>query len=300
MGELVDRHIDGKTYSPTTLVNITLARKRLPDDFLARQVSDVTVDDVEDVYARLRADGIKPSGVRRVHELLHAAWVQAEAWRWVRYNPVHVARAPGTPKRRMKIPDGEAMTKLLAAANYDPKFAAYVRLSVATGARRGEVMALRWSDFDLDTGTMLIERAVVHTPKAGTLIKSTKSDNVRVVSLGPATVAAVKRWRAVAGSQNLAAVGPDCYLFGFLDRPRNPAWATLRWSRLADRVGHGTVRLHDLRHFMASEMIADGVDVVTVAGRLGHRNPRTTLSVYSHVIPAADRAAANRHDSRLG
>lgn len=300
VAELVDRFIEGQTYSPTTLRNITAARKRLPDDFVARTVTEIEPDEVEAVYARLRADGVKPSGVRRVHELLHAAWVQGERWRWVRYNPVHAARAPQPPSRRMKIPDAETMTKLLAAVNYDPKFAAYVRLSVATGARRGEVMALRWGDLDLEAATVVVARAVIHTPKGGTEVKSTKTGNVRVISLDAGTVSAVKRWRAAAGGENLAAVAAGCYLFGWLDRPRNPDWATTRWKRLADREGHGTVRLHDLRHYMASDMIADGVDVVTVANRLGHRTPRTTLSVYSHALPAADRAAADRFGRRLG
>jgi integrase len=52
------------------------------------------------------------------------------------------------------------------------------------------------------------------------------------------------------------------------------------------------VRLHDLRHYVATRFLASGIDVRTVAGRLGHRNPATTLNVYSHLVPEADQQAA--------
>jgi integrase len=68
---------------------------------------------------------------------------------------------------------------------------------------------------------------------------------------------------------------------------------SLTFRHLADRVGADEVRLHDLRHYVASQMLASGVDVRTVAGRLGHRDASTTLNVYSHFIPESDQKAAS-------
>ena len=72
----------------------------------------------------------------------------------------------------------------------------------------------------------------------------------------------------------------------------NPAYLTQAFARLAARSGVPRVRLHDLRHFVATRLLANGVDVRTVAGRLGHRNPNVTLNVYAHFLPEADRDAA--------
>lgn len=78
-----------------------------------------------------------------------------------------------------------------------------------------------------------------------------------------------------------------------LDQPMRRDTITHAWIRLRDAHGFDGVRLHDLRHLMASRMLAAGVDVRTVANRLGDANPSTTLRVYAHLIPEADRAAAD-------
>ena len=62
---------------------------------------------------------------------------------------------------------------------------------------------------------------------------------------------------------------------------------------LCGEAGVGGVRLHDLRHYVATRLLASGIDVRTVAGRLGHRNPATTLNVYAHFVPEADEEAAS-------
>lgn len=67
---------------------------------------------------------------------------------------------------------------------------------------------------------------------------------------------------------------------------------TQRFARVAGRAGMPEVRLHDLRHFVATRLLSNRIDVRTVAGRLGHKNPNVTLSIYSHFLPEADREAA--------
>lgn len=75
---------------------------------------------------------------------------------------------------------------------------------------------------------------------------------------------------------------------------------TRRFRRLCDSAGLEGVRLHDLRHYVATQLLAAGVDVRTVAGRLGHRNAATTLNVYAHFVPEADRRAADVLAGLLG
>jgi DNA-binding HxlR family transcriptional regulator len=103
--------------------------------------------------------------------------------------------------------------------------------------------------------------------------------------------ACVMSWAAQAGAE----LRPDAFVFSpFLEAatPFRPDNVTSFFMRVRDSVGAPTVRLHDLRHFTATQLIGAGVDVRTVAGRLGQSDPSLTLRVYSHLIEERDRTAA--------
>jgi integrase len=86
-------------------------------------------------------------------------------------------------------------------------------------------------------------------------------------------------------------------------RRGDPTWrpdgATRRWERLREKAGLDDVRLHDLRHFVATQLLGAAVDPRTVAGRLGHANPAVTMAVYGHFLPEKDRDAADFLDGLL-
>lgn len=84
------------------------------------------------------------------------------------------------------------------------------------------------------------------------------------------------------------------------EQPWRPDYPTFRWGRLRRELGLGSVRLHDLRHYMATVMLVDGVSPTIVAGRLGHTTPATTMRTYAHFLPAADAAAVDGLAGRLG
>jgi len=91
-------------------------------------------------------------------------------------------------------------------------------------------------------------------------------------------------------------VPEDAYVFSHAvdgSKPFRPDNVTGFFTRVRDSLGLHDVRLHDLRHFTATQLIGAGVDVRTVAGRLGHSDPSVTLRVYSHALEERDRAAAD-------
>jgi integrase len=183
------------------------------------------------------------------------------------------------------------------AAERDAALAAFLFLAAVTGARRSELVALRWAEVDLKRGVVEIRRGVV-LGRDGIVGKGTKTHAVRRVALDPAAVrhllAHRERSERVAtmcgtildGSAFVFSHEPDG------SRPWRPDVVTHAFGRLRDRAGLPNVRLHDLRHFVATRLLASGVDVRTVAGRLGHRNTATMLSLYSHFLEEADREAA--------
>lgn len=207
--------------------------------------------------------------------------------------------SPKVPVSEIRPPTPSDVAKLFRLAREDdPQLATFVLLAAAIGARRSELVALRWSDVDLERGTVTVSRGVV-LGAAGLVEKDTKTHSARRVALSPGTVKELQghRQRMV----NIANVcetilAPDAFLFTFEpdgSTPARPESMSRSFRRLCERAGITDVRLHDLRHYVATRLLAAGVDVRTVAGRLGHRNASTTLNVYSHFLTEADREAAN-------
>ncbi|MCB1007064.1 MAG: site-specific integrase, partial [Acidimicrobiales bacterium] len=262
---------------------------RLGDERVRR----LTARQLDLAYSSMAADGAGPATTRVAHTILRSMLTQAVRWGPIPANPAAHARPPHEHHSPIEPPDPAAVTKVLASIDADPQLAAFVRLAATTGCRRSELCALRWDDIDLERGSMLVARAL---DGAGG-IRTTKTGRAKAMALDPATVVAVTRWRSTLTELALAVrAGTPEWVFPAdrdLTRPVNPSVMSHRWSRAAKAEGLEGVRLHDLRHFMASRMLAAGVAVRTVANRLGHSNPATTLRVYAHLIPAADRAAAD-------
>src|SRR5262249_20666730 len=153
-------------------------------------------------------------------------------------------------------------------------------LSAATGARRSELVALRWSDIDLARRAVTIRRGIVLGPD-GLAEKDTKTHQARRVTLDEATTDAVVLHRTAALERSTFARLPlpdDGFVFtsDLGSTPWFPDSVSRRFRKLAHDVGLAGVRLHDLRHYVATRLLTAGVDVRTVAGRLGHRNAATT------------------------
>jgi len=171
-------------------------------------------------------------------------------------------------------------------------------LAAATGARRSELVALRWRDVDLSDGTVRIERGVVMGP-AGLVEKDTKTHAARRVALDAGTVHIVGAHQVrmtARAAMCRAELTDDSFVFsnaGDCSDPWFPDSVSRGFKRLCIAEGIPDVRLHDLRHFVASQLLSAGVDIRTVAGRLGHRNAATTLNVYAHFLEQADRGAAD-------
>jgi integrase len=268
-------------------------------------LSRLKASDLDRLYRRLQASGaadgggLAPATVRRIHGILRRALAQGVKWGWVGVNPAAATSPPRVPQSEIKPPTGPDLARVLRrATESSPELACFLVLAAATGARRSELVALRWRDIDLNNGTVRIERGVVMGP-AGLVEKDTKTHAARRVALDDGTVAIVGAHesrmieRAAMCRANLT---DDSFVFsnaGDCAEPWYPDSVSRGFKRLCVDEGLPNVRLHDLRHFVASQLLSAGVDVRTVAGRLGHRNAATTLNVYAHFLEQADRGAAD-------
>jgi integrase len=268
-------------------------------------VAKVTAADIDDLYAHLlargRADGgpLAPATVARIHAVVHRVFAQAVRWEWVWFNPVSNASPPRVTPAEVTPPTPRAVSRLLAdVRSTNPAFFTYLRLAASTGARRSQLLGLRWAEVDYTHRAVGFTRAFVEGPN-GCVVRATKTHRSYRVSLDEATMAQlVDHWRrawerARAAGQAVTADG-----FVFSDdvdgaRPWLPNRVTKLFIQQCRRSGIAHCRLHDLRHFMATEMLANGIPVPTVSQRLGHARASTTLNVYAHRIPGADREAAD-------
>ena len=162
-----------------------------------------------------------------------------------------------------------------------------VHLAGATGGRRGEIAALRWSDVDLDAGTIHIVRSIGQS-EGGEVEKGTKTPkSKRVVPIVNGLRDDLLAQREQQGAGAVYVIGD-----GDGKTPLRLNRMTTRFRALANRAGHPKVRLHDMRHAYASALLRSGMDVVQVAALLGHSTPYTTLKVYAHALPNAQVADA--------
>jgi integrase len=288
--------------SPTTVQNYRgYVRRYLADGLGRKQVRKVTTRDVDQLYQALTRDrGLSPRSVRQVHAVLSGAFSQAVRWGWIRTSPVATSSPPPVRKADVHPPDVDAAIRLIVAADEaEPTYGLFLRLAAATGARRGELCALCWDDVDLAAGTLVVAHNLIELDGGGWLRKDTKTHQSRRIALDAATVAALERHRVVA--EELArACGTtlDGEAFVFSSDPTGavpwlPNHQTQRFMKLCRKLGITGVRLHDLRHMHATQLLGANVDVRTVAGRLGHANAATTLGVYAQFLHARDRDAAD-------
>lgn len=288
--------------------------RRTIDGWLAEvhdwRLAEVRTADVEAFYAQLKKSGgaggrpLSATSVRKAHSVLRAALEDACRWEWIDRNPAARARRPKVTTYEAKVP---TVGDVLAAVEHaDDAFAALIRVAIATGARRGELVALQWGDIDLDAGTVHVRRAVTIIDGT-TTVKPTKTGATAVLAVDAGTVDVLRSWRRVRQTQHLAAgagklkASDWVWTDGTLTGPWAPNTVTDRWRTIAAHVpGLEGVRLHDLRHACATWLIASGVDVRTVAGRLRHASPAMTLDVYASRDLGADRVAADIMGRLLG
>ena len=286
-----------------------LVTRSIIDDYVAPGIGSMRLDrlrtsDVDKFYARLLGAGGKTGGplsaatVRRVHGVLRTALTVGVRWGRLAKNPAADASPPMVQSRMVSPPSRVEVQRLLdVASGYDADVAVLFAFMAQTGARRSEALAIRWADLDVEQCFVVIRHAVTHTDR-GLVVHDPKGHRVRRVALAAVLVARLVAYRSVCvqrGAGCGVVLGADGFVFaGCVDGrvPRRPDSVTRAFRVCARRAGLDGARLHDLRHFAATELLGAGVDVRTVAGRLGHRDASTTLNVYGHFVPARDVAAA--------
>lgn len=246
------------------------------------------------------------SSIRQIHWCLSGALKRAVRWRWISVNPLDQAEPPKAVVPDPKPPTPEQAAVIVNEAFKDLGWGMLVWLAMTTGARRGELCAMQWNLLDLDNAVLWI-RSSIAQDGAKTWEKSTKTHQQRRIALDAETVALLRVYRAHC-EEEASRVGVKIVRDGRVFSPSvdhstwiKPGTVSQRYRRMcAQKPLEWDMNIHQLRHYSATELIAAGVDVRTVAGRLGHGGGgATTLRVYSAWVAEADQKAAGVITGRM-
>ena len=256
-----------------------------------------------ELYATLlrpRSDlgaGLAPRTVGHVHRVVHRVLGHAAQWGVVVQNVAELVSPPRVPSTEISIVRGDRLADLLQKLRGRSVYP-IASLALATGMRRGELLALRWRDVDFDRGLLRVEQSLEVTRAAGLRFKAPKTNHGRRAITVPSSIVSDLRARWKAEQEKRLALGlgkapGDALVFSNWEGGAlHPAGVTKEFARAMTAIGWRAITLHSLRHTHASQLIAAGVDVLTISRRMGHGSPTITLSVYGHLFANTDDRAA--------
>jgi integrase len=312
--EFFDQHVDGKL-APKTAERYHQQATYLHPDLLRMPLREITPLHLSREWKRLEESGghhrrtkvsraLSKKTVQNIAGVISSAFKRAIKWGLVTANPVSASEPP-VPKKRRGIALTTAQQEMFIAAATRPWYlSTFLEVAAGTGARRGEVLALRWSD--IVDGRALITRSLTQT-KHVLEFKCTKTeDSVRPVTLPQSTIRALERHRKQQDQLRLP-FGPDYradldLIFANPNgTPVRPDSVSASVSALCRRLKLPKgVNLHTLRHTHGSHLLAAGMEITVVSERLGHSSPRVTHDIYSHALSGRDKEAARLWDKFQG
>lgn len=246
--------------------------------------------------------GLSPMTVRHYHRVLRKALHDAVRWRLLGRNPAEAVDAPRVVRKEMKVLDIAQVSQLLRAAE-GSRFHIPIVLAIATGLRRGEILALRWEDVDLNAGMITVRRALEQT-RQGIGFKQPKTPKSRRMVVLPEFAVGLLRTQREAQAVQKLVLSPgyqdtDLVCTEADGRLMNPEHLSRCFHGVLKQAGLPDVRFHDLRHTHATILLREGIPAKVVAERLGHSTIVLTLDTYSHVLRPMQEEAARKLDDAL-
>lgn len=237
--------------------------------------------------------------IREYHRLIHTVLDQALKEGLVTVNVADRATPPKVEQRDVNYFQPEQVAAIREALEQEPiKWRALVHLLLITGARRGEILGLKWDKVDFNSNQVYICNNILYSADIGIYEDTPKTErSKRYVSLPTETMQLLRQYRAWQNAERLR-LGEYYQNKGFVfaqdtGGPMHPDSVTTWLTRFSKRHGLPHVNAHAFRHTMASMLYFNGVDSVSISKRLGHAQVSTTANIYAHVMEAADKKNAD-------
>jgi len=259
--------------------------------------------DLGTMYAGMLADGLAPRTVGLAHRVVGRALREAEVAGIIARNVTRLVRPPRAPHQEMRTLSAEQARSLIEMTAGDRMGALYA-VALASGARLGELLALRWQDTDLERGSIRITRTLTRTARGWESGEPKTPASRRTIPIGRRAAMALRAHRRIQNEERVLAGSVwhagDLVFADEIGRPRDGTCVSHAFGAVLASAGLPRVRFHDLRHSAATLLLEAGTHPRVVAERLGHSTPSLVLNVYGHVTERMQTEATATLDRVLG
>ncbi len=268
------------------------------------QLQKLAPQHLQKFYAKKIEEGLSPTTVLGFHKVLHLALEKAVRWNLVPRNVCDAVDLPRRKRYEFQTLNQEQIHQFLAAATSHRLEALFV-LALATGMRKGELMALKWQDINFSTGMLQVRRILTHMParlngKGGYVEAEPKTEGSRrSITIAPLALEKLKQHRVRQLEYKLKA-GPTwrendlvfcSSVGGHLHTSRD---VFTQFKKVLNQAGLPDIRFHDLRHSSATMLLSLGIHPKVVQEMLGHSQISMTMDIYSHVLPTMQKEAVSK------
>jgi integrase len=246
---------------------------------------------LQSLYSQKLKEGLSNRTVKYIHTIVHQSLDQALKWDLVARN---VSDAVDTPKVKKTLvePLSQAQVQRLLEVLKDDRLYAFYVLCLGCGLRRGEALGLTWDSVDLNEGILYVKQIIQHIVGQGLVVSEPKSEKSKRVVAMPSFVK-----HALIDHRNKQTIESDYVFCTSVGTPFYPRNVVRHFNNVLKKAGlPSSIRLHDLRHTFVSFMLSQNVPPTDVQVIAGHASFKTTMDIYAHLMPGAQREAAEKMD----
>ena len=313
---LVDAEV--KSLAPKTLFRYKgMLDQRILPEIGHIKLSDITRNHIVKLYEAMAQEGSRLDGregglsartISHHHRMLSKIFNAAALWGVIPASPMRMVKLPKFTRNVASFYDDEQVFALIEHLNTldesQYKYKVLTMLALFTGMRRGELVGLEWRDIDFGKRTIEICRTRQYLPGRGVFTKEPKTElSNRAITIPVTIVELLKNYQLHQEKQRQQLANlwksSDCLFTTWDGDPMSPDTISSWFGKFIKARNLPHVTFHGLRHTNVSLLIADGVDVRTIASRVGHATPTTTLNIYSHMLKKSDQIAADRLEKRI-
>ncbi len=244
----------------------------------------------------LTSQGLSDKTIHHHHGIICAIFEKAIKWQILKgINPAHHVDAPKVERKKANCYDLDQTTAMLKALEKEElKHRIAIMLALTTGARLGEIMGLEWQDIDTQAKTLEIRQASQYLPGKGVFLKDPKTEtSKRKMSVHSSLLSLLEAYKADQQEKGFLCADNNRLFVTWDGKPMHPGSMSKWFPKFLTRNKLPRLKFHELRHTNATFLISQGIDVQTVAGRLGHSTSVTTQNIYSHYLQSKDQQVSD-------